>query len=120
MFWHFVPLILSALCCCYLAGQFAARRSFERDQLVLRLLAKYGDCHGLSLVDWSGGQLRRGTVYVRLRRLEESGLLSSREESALPPQDAARGFRPRRLYGLTERGRLWALASIGDPGRSLS
>ncbi len=116
--WHVVFLTAGALC--YLAGQYAARRSFEWDQFVLRLLAKYGECHGLNLVEWSGGQLRRGTVYVRLRRLEESGLLSSREESALPPQDVTRGSRPRVLYRLTEQGRLWALASMGDPERSLS
>lgn len=116
--WHVVFLTTGALC--YLAGQYAARCSFERDQLVLRLLAKHGECYGLSLIEKSGGQLRRGTIYARLRRLEESGLLSSREAPAPPPQDAVRGFLPRRLYSLTERGRLWALASMGDPNRNLS
>ena len=63
--WHIIFFVfpaLQTLCCCYLAGQYAARCSFERDQLILRLLAKHGECYGLSLVDKSGGQLRRGTA----------------------------------------------------------
>ena len=57
--------------------------------------------YGLELVDASEGELKRGTVYVTLGRMESKGLVSSRLEN-----DAPRfGGLPRRLYMATAYGR---------------
>jgi DNA-binding PadR family transcriptional regulator len=56
---------------------------------------------GLQLVERSGGQLKRGTVYVTLARMQEKGYVDSRTEP-LPP--GAIGL-PRRLYRPTAFGR---------------
>jgi DNA-binding PadR family transcriptional regulator len=65
----------------------------------LRLLAR-GARYGLELVEHSDGRLRRGTVYNMLARLEDRGLIVSREEPPMPEQH----FGGRRVYALTEAG----------------
>lgn len=67
-----------------------------KERLILDLL---GDTerYGLELVDASGGALKRGTVYVTLARMEESGLVTSHHEDGPRPG----GGMPRRLYRAT-------------------
>jgi DNA-binding PadR family transcriptional regulator len=63
---------------------------------VLRLLIAHGESYGLELVKVSGGSLKRGTVYVLLDRMEDKGLIESREEDE-PAADGYVGI-TRRLY----------------------
>jgi PadR family transcriptional regulator, regulatory protein PadR len=62
----------------------------------LRLKEKYG----LELVAGSRGDLKRGTVYVTLGRMERKGFVESRQEDRAP---GAIGL-PRRLYRATAYG----------------
>ena len=49
-------------------------RLSEKEAIVLRLLmTKAKEMYGLELVAESGGELRRGTVYVKLSDLEDRG-----------------------------------------------
>jgi DNA-binding PadR family transcriptional regulator len=57
--------------------------------------------YGLELVVASAGELKRGTVYVTLGRMEQKGYIRSRQEDA--PADA--GGLPRRVYEPTTLGR---------------
>lgn len=57
--------------------------------------------YGLELVAASDGELKRGTVYVTLGRMEQKGFVSSRLEDAQPRI----GGLPRRLYAATAYGR---------------
>ena len=59
------------------------------------------ELYGLELVARSRRQLKRGTVYVTLGRMEEKGFITSRLEA--PPLDE--GGMPRRLYEPTTLGR---------------
>jgi DNA-binding PadR family transcriptional regulator len=67
--------------------------------------------YGLELVAASKGELKRGTVYVTLGRMEQKGYITSRLEDEPP----AAGGLPRRLYQPTTFGRqvagAWAAAS---------
>jgi DNA-binding PadR family transcriptional regulator len=71
------------------------------ESLILDLLAACGERYGLEMVEASGGQLKRGTVYVTLGRMEEKGYLTSAQEAKAP---GAIGL-PRRMYRLTPLGR---------------
>lgn len=77
------------------------------DGLLLAVLEP-GPLHGYAIIaavqQRSGGvlELRTGTIYPALNRLERTGLLSSSWQSS--------GERRRRCYELTDAGRL-------DPGR---
>lgn len=64
------------------------------ERLILELLAEHGELFGLQMVGHAAGDLKRGTVYVTLGRMQEKGYLESRQE-ALPA--GAIGL-PRRLY----------------------
>ena len=64
------------------------------ERLIVELLAEHEELFGLQMVEFSGGRLKRGTVYVTLGRMVEKGYLDSRQE-ALP--EGAIGL-PRRLY----------------------
>ena len=48
-----------------------------KEYLVLELLVANGPSYGLQLVTESKGQLKRGTVYVTLGRMEEKGYVES-------------------------------------------
>jgi PadR family transcriptional regulator, regulatory protein PadR len=80
-------------------------RSDPRGQLDLLLLSAVssGPAHGYRVIERVREQsegafdLREGTVYPALHRLERDGLLESRWEDGLP--------RRRRVYALTSRGR---------------
>jgi PadR family transcriptional regulator, regulatory protein PadR len=95
-----------------------AFRLSGKERLILKMLIEHRrELYGLEMVEQSGGDLARGTVYVTLARMEDKGFVTSRrEESATAP-----GAIPRRLYrisGLGERT-LAAVESIALD-RSLS
>jgi PadR family transcriptional regulator, regulatory protein PadR len=70
------------------------------EQLVLRQLISGGESYGLALVKASDGALKRGTVYVTLNRMQEKGLVTSRQEDVTPEHIGI----PRRLYKVTGLG----------------
>jgi DNA-binding PadR family transcriptional regulator len=77
-------------------------RLSAKEQLILELLIGRREAmYGLELVGASRGRLKRGTVYVTLARMEDKGLVASRQEDA--PAEA--GGLPRRLYTPTALGR---------------
>jgi DNA-binding PadR family transcriptional regulator len=78
-----------------------------KELLILGLLAQGREMYGLELVEASSSALKRGTVYVTLGRMEEKGLVTSRQE---PLPEGAIGL-PRRLYAPTALG-LRALAAV--------
>lgn len=77
---------------------------------ILGMLISNGEMYGLEMVKASD-QLKRGTVYVTLRRMEDKGYIKSREVAI---KAGERGL-PRRKYrpsGLGERVHAaWALLS---------
>jgi PadR family transcriptional regulator PadR len=72
-----------------------------KETLILELLVEQSEMYGLELVAASGKQLKRGTVYVTLGRMEEKGYLTSHVEAA----PSAAGGLPRRMYVATPLGR---------------
>jgi PadR family transcriptional regulator len=68
-------------------------RLSPKEALILQLLVTNGEMYGLELVAESGGELKRGTVYVTLGRLAEKGYVESRQV----PQDVKGGM-PKRLF----------------------
>jgi len=73
----------------------------RKEAIILELLVAKDEMYGLQLVTASKGQLKRGTIYVTLGRMEEKGYVRSRLED--PP--AEEGGLPRRLYEPTALGR---------------
>lgn len=71
-----------------------------KEAVVLELLFSHGEMYGLELVGQSDGQLKRGTVYVILGRMEEKGFVTSRLAPATEALTSAR-----RLYMPTSLGR---------------
>jgi DNA-binding PadR family transcriptional regulator len=71
-----------------------------KEALVMQLLVRGGELYGLQMVEQSEGELKRGTVYVTLERMEDKGYITSRQEERAPD---AIGL-PRRLYKLTGLG----------------
>jgi PadR family transcriptional regulator, regulatory protein PadR len=61
---------------------------------------RHKEKYGLELVAESRGELKRGTVYVTLGRMERKGFVESRQEERAP---GAIGL-PRRLYRATAYG----------------
>jgi DNA-binding PadR family transcriptional regulator len=75
--------------------------SFSRKEvLILEMLLDGRELYGLELVNASNGNLKRGTVYVTLQRLQESGMVTSRQEPRSAPEIGI----PRRLYKITGYG----------------
>jgi PadR family transcriptional regulator PadR len=72
-----------------------------KEAVILRMLVTHGDLYGLGLVEKSDGQLKRGTVYVTLDRMEDKGFVISTTAPQLP---GAVGL-PKRLYSPTGLGR---------------
>ena len=72
-----------------------------KESLILELLVGAKEMYGLELVAASAGDLKRGTIYVTLARMEEKGYVASRREAAPP----AAGGLPRRIYAPTPLGR---------------
>ena len=72
--------------------------------MILALLGSH-ERYGLELVQLSAGQLKRGTVYVTLQRMEAKRLL----ESFVKPKPATESGIARRLYRVAAHGgRVWA------------
>jgi len=69
----------------------------SKQELVIDLL-RHGPMYGLDIVKKSGGNLRRGTVYLTLTAMEAEGLI----EAEVIPADPA--MMPRRLYRVTDDG----------------
>jgi PadR family transcriptional regulator PadR len=75
-------------------------RLSRKEAEVLRLLITNGEMYGLEMVN-NSPELKRGTIYVTLSRMEEKGYVSSRKEDVQPGDGP-----PRRCYvatGLGER-----------------
>jgi DNA-binding PadR family transcriptional regulator len=70
-----------------------------KEECILALLVARGERYGLELVDASQGELKRGTIYVTLSRMEEKGLVDGRIERA--PKHSGL---PRHLYRATALG----------------
>lgn len=83
------------------------------DRLILDLLADWGEAYGLDLVKGSGGLLKRGSVYVRLGRLRESGLVKSRLVKGTRGQD-------RTIFSLTPAGKDVAIPKCPTCGRDMN
>jgi PadR family transcriptional regulator, regulatory protein PadR len=71
-----------------------------KERVVLELLVSSGSMYGLQLVQQSRGGLKRGTVYVTLGRMEQKGLIESRQEAVNSDADAI----SRRMYRPTAYG----------------
>jgi DNA-binding PadR family transcriptional regulator len=78
----------------------------RKEVLILGLLGAGRELYGLELVEASGGDLKRGTVYVTLNRMEEKGYVSSRMDAS-----TVRPGLPLRLYKSTALGRRMLSAS---------
>jgi DNA-binding PadR family transcriptional regulator len=80
----------------------------RKESLILALLVERDQMYGLELVAASPRQLKRGTVYVTLGRMEDKGYVASRLEDTSPSS----GGLPRRIYRPTPFGRrvqhVWA------------
>jgi PadR family transcriptional regulator, regulatory protein PadR len=70
-----------------------------KELLVLELLQRE-ELYGLQLVAASRGQLKRGTIYVTLGRMEGKGYITSTLDA--PPSGT--GGLPRRIYAMTALG----------------
>ena len=85
-------------------------RLSPKEAQILGLLIAKSEMYGLELVAESGGELKRGTVYVTLGRMADKGYVESRTV----PQDDGSGM-PKRLFRATGYGarvlRAWELAS---------
>lgn len=74
-------------------------RLSAKEHLILDLLISRGEMYGLEFVKLSGGELKRGTVYVTLGRMADKGYVESRQER----EPGASGM-PKRLFQATGHG----------------
>lgn len=73
----------------------------RKEWAILEMLIGSGrELYGLEMVEESGGQLKRGTVYVTLQRMQEKGLVDSKPEPRVAPEIGI----PRRLYSVSGHG----------------
>ena len=73
----------------------------RKERAILEMLIVSGrDLYGLEMVEASGGDLKRGTIYVTLQRMEEKGFVNSKPEPRTAPEIGI----PRRLYSVTGYG----------------
>ncbi len=88
----------------------ATKKLSLTEAVIAHLLRESDDpLFGLELVRRSGAygsdlQLKKGTVYVTLERMEKKGLVTSILESAPPSKAEGEFYIPRRLYTLTPKG----------------
>jgi len=77
-------------------------RLSPKEHAILGLLMNVGrkGLYGLQLVEQSAGELRRGTVYVTLERMQDKGFVESRQEERQPGISGI----PRRIYCATWYG----------------
>lgn len=74
-------------------------RLSAKEYLILDALVARGGQYGLELVRNSEGQLKRGTIYVTLGRMEEKGYVESEQSKELYVSG-----KPKRLYKPTGYG----------------
>jgi DNA-binding PadR family transcriptional regulator len=67
---------------------------------ILELLVGDGEMFGLEMVEASGEELKKGTIYVTLSRMCDKGYVDSREEPRQAPEIGI----PRRKYRATGLG----------------
>jgi DNA-binding PadR family transcriptional regulator len=76
-------------------------RLSRKEVLILELLGSSGKkLFGLEMVEASAGELKRGTIYIMLHRMEEGALIKSEQERRPAPEIGI----PRRLYEVTGYG----------------
>src|ERR1044072_6565852 len=74
----------------------------RKEFLVLEMLIQSGrELYGLEMVEASRGDLKRGTIYVTLQRMQEKGLIDSKPEPSTAPEIGI----PRRLYSVSGYGK---------------
>lgn len=67
--------------------------------LIIGLINRLGpDVYGLDLIKASNGDLKRGTIYRDLSKMEEIGLIKSRKEDEIQPGLSAK----RKLFSLCD------------------
>lgn len=71
----------------------------RKETVALELLSGGKNLYGLEMVKASGGELKRGTIYVLLDRLEDKGFVTSTAE-----KQAGLPGMPRRMYRITGVG----------------
>lgn len=73
----------------------------RKELLILEMLIQSKrELYGLEMVEASNGNLKRGTIYVTLQRMQEKGLVDSKLEPRTAPEIGI----PRRLYSVTGYG----------------
>ena len=71
-----------------------------KEYAIMKMLVDEGEMFGLEMVEYSEGELKKGTVYVTLQRMEDKNLVASEEEER---GDDENGI-PRRYYAPTDWG----------------
>ncbi|MDH3492055.1 MAG: PadR family transcriptional regulator [Acidobacteriota bacterium] len=72
----------------------------EKEYLIMKLLMDEGEMFGLEMVQESAGELKKGTIYVTLQRMEEKNLVASDEEKRAASENGI----ARRFYTPTNWG----------------
>ena len=72
----------------------------DKEFIILEMLVNKSELFGLEMAETSGGQLKKGTIYVTLQRMSEKGLVESRQEA----RSAAEIGIARRKYTATPFG----------------
>lgn len=73
----------------------------RKEVLILEMLVSSGrELFGLEMVEDSNGELKRGTIYVTLQRMQEKGFIDSKQEPRPEPEIGI----ARRMYSPTAYG----------------
>ena len=72
----------------------------EKEFLIMNLLITEGEMFGLEMVQESEGDLKKGTIYVTLQRMQDKNLVNSEEEERAGNENGI----PRRFYAPTDWG----------------
>lgn len=72
----------------------------HKEYIILEMLVKSGEMFGLEMVNASDGELKRGTIYVTLQRMEGKNYVESYAEIRAEPEIGI----PRRKYQATDLG----------------
>src|ERR1700742_3718118 len=73
----------------------------RKELLILEMLFQSKrELYGLEMVAASDNNLKRGTIYVTLQRMQEKGLVDSKPEPRAAPEIGT----PRRLYAISGYG----------------
>lgn len=75
-------------------------RLSHKEFVILEMLINNGEMYGLEMVSVSGGELKRGTIYITLQRMSKKDFIESREEAWSEPEIGS----ARRKYKITDFG----------------